>query len=240
MTERLLIQLEEGFVNPVLITNAENSVLVDTGRRRYGNHILRQIEKYTGKPDNIKLIILTHTHFDHAGNARFLKERTGAKVVVHRNEVEYLEKGFTPIPLGTSSLAKKLSWAGRNLVPFIGKYPSVKPDIIVDEKFSLSPWNIDGYVLHTPGHTEGSQSVILGNTILAGDMFFNRGIKGVFPPFADDPELLLKSWERIFDLGIEIIYPGHGAKIAINRAKETYLSEKSRYLSLERDSKSPS
>ena len=229
MKNPTLIQLEAGFVNPVLIANDENSILVDTGRKGFGKKIIQQIEKAGLKPSDIKLIILTHTHFDHAGNARFLKEKTGAKILVHKNEAECLEKGYTVIPRGTMPFSKRLSWIGRNIVPFIGKYPSVKPDIIVEKAFDLSPWKLGASIIYTPGHTHGSVSVVLNDILLAGDMFFNRGLKGVFPPFADDPELLLKSWEKVFELGIKTIYPGHGARISVNKAMETYKIKKKEF-----------
>ncbi|MBN1819349.1 MAG: MBL fold metallo-hydrolase [Prolixibacteraceae bacterium] len=230
MSDLKIIQIHSGFVSPVLIANGENSILVDTGRKGFGNEILKAIISKGLKPANIKLIILTHTHFDHAGNARFLKEKTGAKIIVHKNEAKCLEKGYTIIPRGTIPFSKRMSWLGRNLFPFIGKYPSVKPDIIVENELDLADWGIDGKILHTPGHTKGSQSVLIGNSLLAGDAFFNRGLKGVFPPFADEPELLIKTWEKIFKLNINKIYPGHGAAFKIDRAIETYDDIKSKYL----------
>jgi glyoxylase-like metal-dependent hydrolase (beta-lactamase superfamily II) len=111
-----------------------------------------------------------------------------------------------------------MSWLGRNIFSHIGKYEPVKADIIVEDFLDLSPWNIDGKILHTPGHTNGSISVITGNTIFAGDTFFNRGLKGTFPPFANNPIILLKTWQKLFDLGIKEIYPGHGPKFNVKKA----------------------
>lgn len=56
------------------------------------------------------------------------------------------------------------------------KYPGTKPDIVMDtEEFSLWEYGIDGRVLHTPGHTKGSVSVLLeSGELFAGCMAHNR------------------------------------------------------------------
>jgi hydroxyacylglutathione hydrolase len=67
---------------------------------------------YTGKIKNLQavlennnltfsdiiLIVLTHTHCDHVGCLAEIKEKSGAKVLVHAEDKEYLEKGMTPFP----------------------------------------------------------------------------------------------------------------------------------------------
>lgn len=218
MESQKIISFRIGYSNSILLINGENSVLVDTGTKNQGELLLQKIIDCGLNPGDIKLIILTHTHFDHTANTQFLKEKTGAQVVVHESEKESLSNGFTKIPKGTLPFTKVTSWLGRNLVPFIGKYKAVKPDIVVKSMLDLTPWNINGFVLHTPGHTDGSISVILGKEALVGDTFFNRGYNIIFPPFADSPETLLKTWQMLFDLGIKEIYPGHGPKFRTEKA----------------------
>ena len=40
----------------------------------------------------------------------------------------------------------------------------------------------------------------------------------IFPPFANDPETLLKTWQKLFNMDIEFVYPGHGPKFKIEKA----------------------
>lgn len=218
MESHKIISFRIGYSNSILVVNGENSVLVDTGTKNHGELLLQKVKSCGLNPTDIKLIILTHTHFDHTANTHFLKEKTGGQVVVHENEKESLFNGFTKIPKGTLVFTRITSWLGRSLAPFIGRYKPVTADIIVKNKLDLTPWNIDGYVLHTPGHTDGSLSVILGKKALAGDAFFNRGYHTIFPPFADNPEILLKTWQMLFELGIKEIYPGHGTNFKIEKA----------------------
>lgn len=218
MEAQNIIPIKIGYVNSYLILNGSHSALVDTGNKNHGDIILQKIKQLNLQPSDIKLIILTHAHFDHTGNAAFLKEKTGAEIIVHEAEKEELARGFTSIPKGTLPFTKITSWLGRNMLTLVGKYDPVEADVTVKEKLDLAPWKINGYILHTPGHCNGSISVILQEKALAGDTFFNRVFNTHFPPFADDPEQLLKSWQMLFDLGIKEIYPGHGPKFKIEKA----------------------
>jgi hydroxyacylglutathione hydrolase len=92
----------------------------------------------------------------------------------------------------------------------------------VDEYMDLRPYGIQGEILFTPGHTEGSQSVLIGSKLIAGDCFFNIRNSMVFPPFANDVERLLKSWQEIFDRGVDTIFPGHGPGFPVEKAKAVY------------------
>jgi glyoxylase-like metal-dependent hydrolase (beta-lactamase superfamily II) len=40
----------------------------------------------------------------------------------------------------------------------------------------------------------------------------------IFPHFCDDPKTLLATWQKLFDLGIEEIYPGHGKPFKVEKA----------------------
>ena len=213
-----IIPIPVGYVNSYLIQNESHSALVDTGNKSHGDFILKKIKQLGLQPTDIKLIILTHTHFDHAGNASYLKEKTGALLVVHEAGSENLARGYTPIPKGTLPFTKITSWLGRNMLTSVGKYNRAESDITFTEKLDLAPWKINGYILHTPGHCKESASIILGEKVLAGDTFFNRVFNTHFPPFADEPEVLLKTWQMLIDLGIKEIYPGHGPKFKIEKA----------------------
>lgn len=207
-----------GYSNSALIINGPNSILVDTGVK--GNmKKFRVLIRETGlEPGNIKLIVLTHTHYDHTGNLKKLVKYTGAKVLVHINEFENLKNGFTPIPTGLGKYSGFISQLGRKIHP---KYASPKPftaDIINDDEFDLSDFGIDAKVISTPGHTNGSQSVLIGDKLIAGDTFLNLKSGRIFPPFANDPHVLLETWEKLFKLNIKTVYPGHGLPFAIEKA----------------------
>lgn len=210
MNRPKIIQKRVGYSNSILIVNGENSILVDTGVKGHMKMFQKMLKDEGLLPANIKLIILTHTHYDHTGNLHKLVDWTGAKVMVHKNEFENLKNGFTPIPHGQRFYTAFVSGLGRKLMP---KFASPQPflaDIINNDEYDLQEFGLNGKVISTPGHSAGSQSVLLENTLISGDVFLNLPYGVIFPHFANQPEELLMTWKKIYDLGVEKIYPGHG------------------------------
>jgi glyoxylase-like metal-dependent hydrolase (beta-lactamase superfamily II) len=77
---------------------------------------------------------------------------------------------------------------------------------------------LNAKIIHTPGHTDGSLTVILDSKhAIVGDTLIGSRGKSVFPPFADDPETLMKSWKKLIDEGIEFLYPGHGSPFGVEK-----------------------
>jgi glyoxylase-like metal-dependent hydrolase (beta-lactamase superfamily II) len=207
-----------GYSNSILLVNGSNSVIIDTGVRGYFHHFKSVFNQFNLKPSDLKLIILTHVHYDHTGNLKALAEYTGAKVLVHKNEFENLKKGFVKIPAGQGTYSGLISKLGRIVYP---KYASPKPfvaDLINEDEIDLNEFGIEGKIISTPGHTEGSQSVIIGKKLISGDTFIHMPNGIIFPHFANDPKTLLETWQKLFDLGIEEIYPGHGKPFKTEKA----------------------
>jgi len=143
--------------------------------------------------------------------------------MVHQNEADCLVKGYTPIPDGTNIYTKFVASMGRKFYPDIASYEAVVPDIVISDKLLLNDWAIDGYVFPTPGHTDGSQSVVLENKkIITGDCFFPVFPDSVFTPFTNNIPQLLKTWETIFGLNIQELYAGHGSMFSLKRAVKCY------------------
>ncbi len=212
-----IFQKRIGYSNVIIIENGRNSILVDTGVRGNFHQIKAMLRVLGLKPENIRLIILTHVHYDHTGNLRRIADLTGAEVLVHREEYENLKIGYKSIPRGTRPVTKVISQLGRIIMP---KFASPKPftaTLVNTGEFDLSGYGFDAKVISTPGHSSGSQSVVLGKTLIAGDAFINIRNGIIFPPFADDPVLLLKTWKNIYSLGIEEIYHGHGPKLKVEK-----------------------
>lgn len=223
-----IISRRVGYSNSILLINGNNSIIVDTGVKGHLNHFKEIFAKFNLVPNDIKLIILTHVHYDHTGNLQALKKITGAKVLVHKNEFNNLKKGFIPIPTGQGKYSSLISKFGKWVYP---KYASPRPftaDLINNEEFDLIEFGIDGKVISTPGHSAGSQSVLIGNKLISGDTFVNLKNGKIFPPFANEPRLLLKTWQRLFDIGIKEIYPGHGKMLTLEDVIPEFEKWKSR------------
>ena len=206
-----IVRVPLGRANAYFVISERQALLIDTGIRRNEQRIVQALEDLSLSPSSIRLIILTHTHYDHCGSLKALKGMTGAKIVVHHNEAACLREGYGGFPRGTTRLTKMISLVGRTIGKRLGGYEPVSPDITISERFGLEEYGMEGYILPTPGHTLGSISVIILNShAIVGDTLFNLFRKSVFPPFADDQEELLRSWGALYDTGCRYFYPGHG------------------------------
>jgi hydroxyacylglutathione hydrolase len=206
-----IVRVPLGRANAYFVISGQQALLIDTGIRGNERKIVQALENLSLSPSNIRLIILTHTHYDHCGSLKALKDTTEARVVVHHKEATCLKQGYGGFPKGTTWLTKAISLIGRSIGKRIGGYGSVSPDITISGRFELDEYATYGYILPTPGHTLGSISVIiLDSHAIVGDTLFNVFRKGVFPPFADDQEELLRSWRALCDTGCKYFYPGHG------------------------------
>jgi glyoxylase-like metal-dependent hydrolase (beta-lactamase superfamily II) len=97
----------------------------------------------------------------------------------------------------------------------LGKYPGTAVDIdLQDKDFPLKSFGISGQIIHTPGHTPGSSTVLLDTgDAFVGDLAMNGlplRLGPGMPCFGDSAETVKRSWRLLLDRGARTIYPGHG------------------------------
>jgi hydroxyacylglutathione hydrolase len=227
--EHRIETISAGGANVYLIANGSQSILIDAGNKGAPKNILKKLRESGLEPHDVKLIVLTHTHSDHCGGLKELQDVTQANILVHESEAESLTQGYGDFPRGTSLLGKLVSYIGKNLARGLGRFEAVTPDITISERFDLQPHGIDGHILPTPGHSPGSLCVIVGGKdAIVGDTLFGISRRTAFPPFADDVDELLRSWERLIETGCQRFLPGHGSVISIQMLRESYEKAQSR------------
>lgn len=223
MIRENILTIPAGNSNIYLIKNGKESLLVDAGPPKKGKSILKRMRSYGFNPEDIALIVITHCHYDHVGSLEYLKQKSGAKVLVHENEAENLRYGYLALPDGTNTITRFLVWMGRTFFSSVGKYNPVEPDILISKRYELEIEGLDAFVIPTPGHTKGSVTLILENTVaFVGDAAFNIVGTGVYPPFANDPNKLMESWESLLQTHVKYIYPGHGKMFKIEKLSKSY------------------
>ena len=196
------------------IIRDKGAIMIDGGAPKKLKEFTKAIEEISIKPEDIKLMIMTHGHWDHIGSAKEIKEFTGAKIAMHEQEKEWLEKGLKPLPPGVTLWGSIFKGIMAMFMPLV-KIPTTDVDLVLgDEGLSLDEYGIPGKVIYTPGHSPGSVSVLLDTgDAFVGDMAMNKfplRFGPGMPIFAEDLQKLKESWKLLLDRGAKTIYPAHG------------------------------
>ena len=141
----------------------------------------------------ISSIICTHGHFDHTGGIYTIREKTGAKILLHIDE----------LPVYTRAESQGAIW-GFNIVQ------PPHPDQFVKDGDEISAGSLMLRVIHTPGHSPGGICLATEGIVFTGDTVFAGSIgRTDFP--GGSIEALKVSFKKILSLPPEtILYPGHG------------------------------
>lgn len=202
-----------GVTNCYLIKEA-GFILVDSGSLPKGKRFLKELAKKAIDPWAISLVFLTHGHFDHIAGVNQIKKATGAQIAINHREKEWVEKALKPIPPGLNIWGNIFNSVMKLGVPFINFSPTDVDISLPDAEFSLEPFGIRGSILHTPGHTDGSMSLLLENgDAFVGDLTMNGlplRIGPGMPIFAESAARVKESWKLLIAKGAQKIYPAHG------------------------------
>jgi glyoxylase-like metal-dependent hydrolase (beta-lactamase superfamily II) len=202
----LLLRIAGPISNSYLL-KGEKAVLVDTGAPGDSRRILAALRKHAVAPSDVRLILLTHGHSDHAGSAAELREKLQCPIAIHAADAGLARAGNSGVLAVQTTL-------GRVIRPFVNEpFRSFEPDIEFREALSLEPYGIKGAVVPTPGHTSGSSSVVLAGgeaiigDLLRGSLLWPNRARPHF--FCNDPEQNARSIARLARLGLLRCHPGH-------------------------------
>ncbi len=219
-----------GIANVHLIDDGHGIVIVDAGLQGMARPILRAVKRLGYSPRDVRLILLTHVHLDHAGSAAELRRRTGTPIAAHRGDAQYARTGKHRIPIGRGAAGVSSKWLADRM-DLECKYEPFEPDVWLEEGQSLGDFGVEGYLLHTPGHTQGSVTLALEDGVtFIGDALINL-FKVGYPMYWEDPDAARESGRRIQSLKPRILYSGHGRAFSgqeLDRYLEEYAIKKAR------------
>jgi glyoxylase-like metal-dependent hydrolase (beta-lactamase superfamily II) len=213
-------------INRCYLVKDEGTILIDAGNPNKLRAFQKSFESLQIHPSEVGLILLTHGDFDHVGSVKDLKELTGAKIAIHEHDRPNLERSLFNFPSGVTRWGRlSRSLLNPVLKNVLRGFPAEKADIVLDENdYSLVDFGIAGKVVHTPGHTQGSVSVLLETgDALVGCMAHNNlpfRFRPGLPIFAEDIEKVKESWKSLIQRGAKTIYPAHGNPFSVDIIKK--------------------
>lgn len=156
---------------------------------------------------DLKLIINTHGHFDHIGANEFLKEKSGAKILIH------------------TEAADKLLSPDKNLsLNFLRKGMTSPPaDRLLEDGDQINFESLTLKVLYTPGHSLGGISIYIASekVLFSGDAIFSSGVGRTDFQDSDTNKLKDSIEKKILSLDDDTeVYPGHGPRFNLKDFKE--------------------
>jgi glyoxylase-like metal-dependent hydrolase (beta-lactamase superfamily II) len=204
-------------VNCFLIKTGSGFFLVDTGVANKRLALEKELERQGCQPGSLKLVILTHGDSDHADNSAYLQQKYGAKIAMHQDDAGMVERG--DMSWNRKPKPDKVAFFFRLIMLVFSspvKFDTFKPDVFLEDNQDLSPYGLDARVLHLPGHSKGSIGILTASgDLFAGDLLSNFFKPGVH--FIDDLVAWNSSIEKLKQMEIKTVYPGHGKPFSMEK-----------------------
>lgn len=192
----------------VACKKTKKAAIVDPSPKSF-KKLVAYLEEHHLVPEKI---LLTHSHWDHIGDAALCQCELGIPIWVHELDRANLEQpGSDGLPM------------------WVTIEPAVANHLLKDgEKFHIG--DSEFVTIHTPGHTPGGVCFYSpsAKSLLSGDTLFQGSIGTLSLPTAQ-PDLMWPSLEKLANLPADtVVYPGHGSKTTIGeedwlpRAKEIF------------------
>lgn len=182
----------------VYLVLGQEPVLIDTGMPNKGTQLEQELGKLGVKLGDIAHVLLTHHDVDHIGNAKWLQDRSEAKLWAPELDLPYIH--------GT---AKRPGI--KRVIGALVRASSPKVESIYKPGQKIG----DLEVIETPGHTPGHVSILYNDILFAGDLVMSKAGKLRPSPklMTWDSSQLRQSLNKLANYSFDWVCPAHGGPV---------------------------
>ena len=193
-----------GMANAYLLHGDGGSILIDTGAEKYREKVAKACQNA-----GVRLILLTHGHFDHCQSAAYLTRRLKCSIGIAGEDAALLERNEKRKVYGKGIWGRFYADASnRNIEQ--NEIEAVTPDVILEDGMSLGEYGVDAKTVKLPGHTAGSVGVLCDT----GELFVGDAMQNILFPSAawcyEDYEKAKESAAIVRSMNAGKIFFGHG------------------------------
>ncbi|MEG2813578.1 MAG: MBL fold metallo-hydrolase [Oscillospiraceae bacterium] len=201
-----ITMITAGNENCYVLSNENTTILVDTCSKKARELVWERIKDLP-----IKLIILTHGHYDHIENAKYFADKFDAKIAMSQLDAELISSPLKN-ELKAKNFSGKVMLANYKRHVKKNKIDEFEIDIPLYDGFDLNEYGFDAKIISLSGHTKGSVAIISASKMaIVGDTLMNMPTPTT-ALIAEDFETCEKDVDRLRELSLESIYTGHGKK----------------------------
>jgi len=162
----------------------------------------RLLDRIAERKLTIEAIVLTHAHFDHMAGVDEVRRAAGCPVYLHDLEADWL-----------TDPKKNGSARWTDVTPPVSTEPA---EHALEDGQTLELIGRSFRVLHTPGHSPGSVTLVCGKHVFAGDVLFRQSIGRTDLPGGREADLYNSIRSKLYTLEPDSrVYPGHGPQTTI-------------------------
>ncbi|MEM4702947.1 MAG: MBL fold metallo-hydrolase [Candidatus Pacearchaeota archaeon] len=167
----------------------DKEIMIDASSIEAREELVGDFKENNLKFENVKIVLLTHLHYDHVGNLALFPK---AKIYASKKEIEDFKKNkMNFLRYQDSRLTNEL-----NKVKFfnIGEFK-----------------NKDFKIIEVPGHSRGSLAFLYKNILFSGDTIFARDGSSIGRTDLKTsvPEKMYESVKKLLNLRFDVLCPGH-------------------------------